>query len=386
MLSKKQLTLLYVIIHCLAWTMLFLLPFAIFNVSLTKSLHGLNILILLKSLSIFYLNFFVLVPKLLLQKKVGFYFFSLVGIIVLNSIISANDKMDFHPPPREHENQLREKLSKNNFSKEELDFFMKEMEARRTHKDPYLNNKHNPGKGFKMVGQLSFALMLIGVGTSIKLAEEWFNSEKHKEEVKNEQLTTELAFLKSQINPHFLFNSLNSIYSLAHKKSDLAPEAIIRLSKIMRYIIDDSASSKVMLDKELEHLADYIELQKLRLTNKTKLSYNVNRYAGSETIEPMILVPFIENAFKHGVDSINISVINIKIEVKNNQLTFKSTNTIARQKTETMEAESGIGLKNVQRRLELLYPGKHTLNVLEEEKLYSLTLTLKLKSYELLNS
>lgn len=385
-LSKNQITWLYVSIHTLVWTMIFLLPFAFFEDSISDILKGFNILIFAIVLIIFYLNYCILVPKLLLRKKIGYYFLAILAIIIFNILININKKPFFNPPPHKANEESFMRPNKRVDNQEYQEFLQNEMDKRRSMREGNIHARKPPFKFFRIIGPLSFILMLIGVGTSLKLAEQWFKSEKHKKEVKNEQLSTELAFLKSQINPHFLFNSLNSIYSLAHQKSDLAPEAIIRLSKIMRYIIDDAASSKVLLEKELEHLSDYIELQKLRLTHKTILTYNVDQQAGNETIEPMLLVPFIENAFKHGVDSVNISRITIKITVANNLLTFKSTNTIARQKTETMEAESGIGLKNVKRRLELLYPNEYSLNTLEEEKLYSVSLKLKLKNYELLNS
>jgi LytS/YehU family sensor histidine kinase len=228
--------------------------------------------------------------------------------------------------------------------------------------------------------------MIIGVSTSLKLSQAWFQNEQTQQDIKKEHLATELAFLKSQINPHFLFNSLNSIYSLAFKKSDLAPEAILRLSKIMRYVLDESPSTCVPLEKELDHLQDYVELQKLRLTEKTKLSFVVDNQTSNQTIEPMLLVPFIENAFKHGADTTIQSVITIKINIHANQLIFQSTNTIAQRNTNQTEQDSGIGLKNVARRLQMLYPGHHKLDVMEEKNLYAVTLFLTLKQHEMHNS
>ena len=378
-LSKRELLLLNVFIHASAWTLLFLLPIAFFNVSFNRASIAFNILIFIKALLIFYLNFLFLVPKLLLRKKVGVFFISIFALLLLNLFITRyegkymvpfeRDELPFEKPTR------RELPSRTNGMESEI-LMLHE-------------NRIDIGKplfDFRMIGQITFVLMLVGVSASLRLTEEWFKSEKRKDEVKNEQLTTELAFLKSQINPHFLFNSLNSIYSLAYKKSDRAPEAIIQLSKIMRYIIDDSASTAVLLEKELDHLYDYIELQKLRLTEKTKLSFTVHYRSQSELIEPMLLVPFVENAFKHGVDSLNNSFIVISIEVSKNLLEFKSTNTIARQKMETIEAESGIGLKNVIRRLDLLYPNAYKLKIIEEPEVYAVVLNLKLKSHEVLNS
>ncbi len=380
--SKKQFKLLYVAIHILAWVMLFLLPFVFLNVSLKNGSGIINLLVLIKAAIIFYINFLILVPRFLLHKKWGAFFLSLVMLLVFNFAASFLDAKitkptrigggEFRIPPPEMRHIEGDKPV---------------LIMRDHHGEPFPDGHFAKRDhffiGFRSIGQISFVLMLIGVSTSLKLTEQWFKNEKHQEVVKNEQLSTELAFLKSQINPHFLFNSLNSIYSLAHKKSDKAPTAIVQLSKIMRYVIDDANNSTVLLEKELEHLNDYIELQKLRLTEKTKLLFDINNQSHNALIEPMLLVPFIENAFKHGVDSYNISYITIKIDISQDRLVFKSSNTIAQQKTENPEEESGIGLKNVIRRLELLYPNEHKLDIIKEEKLYSVILDLKLKSHEM---
>lgn len=366
-LKRPQITLLYILIHVFAWMMLFLLPILFLNDTFDRLFDRTSIIVMTKSIVIFYLNFFVLVPKLLLKKKVLPFFASLLLLIVLNTLI-------YNEPRRPERFEKFE--NKEHFNPDFKDF-------------PERPQKPIDGKPFRrnnVLGGVFFAALFLGISTSLKLAEEWFRNEKHKEEVSKEKLFTELAFLKAQINPHFLFNSLNSIYSLATKKSDSAPEAIIRLSKIMRYVLDEAESERVALSSEIDHISDYIELQKLRLTKHTKLSFSVQNNTQHASIEPMLLVPFVENAFKYGVDSANPSVISIKIQVDKHALTFKSTNTIANKTGLNLEKESGIGLKNVKRRLDLLYPNTHTLDVLAEENLYAVTLTLKLKDYELPDS
>ena len=368
-LKKYQVNLLYIIIHVSTWMILFLLPFAIFDLRLKSPFSLFNLAFIAKAIAIFYLNYFLLVPKILLRKKVLIYIFS---VIVTGAFVVLSDYKQM--------------------PKMEQPFLTQITEAEQTNQEkglwpaPIDKFHHSPFGNPRMFGSLSFVLMIIGVGTSLKLSEAWFNNQKHQQDIRKEHLATELAFLKSQINPHFLFNSLNSIYSLAYKKSELAPEAILRLSKIMRYVLDESPSSCVMLEKELEHLQDYVELQKLRLTEKTKLSIVIENKASNQTIEPMLLVPFIENAFKHGADTTSNSVISIKITIDKNQLVFRSTNTIAQRNSPAKDLESGIGLKNVERRLQMLYPGSHKLEVLEENNLYAVTLFLTLKANEVPHS
>jgi len=243
--------------------------------------------------------------------------------------------------------------------------------------------KFNPFDSPRIVEQLYFAIMLIGIGASIKLAEEWFKSQKNKEEAKKQQLSTELAYLKSQINPHFLFNSLNSIYSLTYKKSDKAPEAVLQLSKMMRYVLDESRNKVVTIKQEVEHLSDYIELQKLRLTNKTEVRFEVNLQNEYLFIEPMLLIAFVENAFKHGTDSVEKSLIDIRITTTQQGLIFESKNTIAKNNSIPIESPSGMGLSNVKKRLELLYPDTHQLTIKETENEFCINLNLILRSNEL---
>lgn len=352
--GNRQVTLLYIIIHVSAWMILFLLPFAIFDVRLKSPFSLFNLLFVVKALVVFYLNYYLLVPRLLLQKRVFAY---IIGVAFIVSALAFIDS---------RQSDVRHKPFDTGIS-------------------PTTTTKH-PANTPRMLGNIPFILMIIGVSTSLKLSQAWFQNEQTQQDIKKEHLATELAFLKSQINPHFLFNSLNSIYSLAFKKSDLAPEAILRLSKIMRYVLDESPSTCVPLEKELDHLHDYVELQKLRLTEKTKLSFVVENQSPNQTIEPMLLVPFIENAFKHGADTTSQSVITIKINTSANQLVFQSTNTIAQRNSNNGGQESGIGLKNVARRLQMLYPGHHKLDVVEEKNLYAVTLFLTLKQHEMHNS
>ncbi|MBP7808202.1 MAG: histidine kinase [Bacteroidia bacterium] len=194
-------------------------------------------------------------------------------------------------------------------------------------------------------------------------------------QIEEEKLKAELSYLKAQINPHFLFNTLNSVYALAVQKSDSAPESITKLSAIMRYSITDAAQDFVGLDKELNYINALVELEKLRLTDKVKLNYTVTGPTAGKQIAPQIFIPFVENAFKYGVSTQENSVIDIAINIENNNLNVSVKNTKIRTDTKN---KLGLGIENTKKRLSLIYPGKHNLEIKDSEKDFSVHLTLTL--------
>jgi hypothetical protein len=206
-------------------------------------------------------------------------------------------------------------------------------------------------------------------------------SDRKQQKIEAEQLSTELKFLRSQISPHFLFNVLTNLVSLARKKSDQMEPSLIMLSELMRYMLYDTQGKKVALGKEVSYLNNYIELQKLRFGNDVEINYNVDPgiEKGDYTIEPMLLIPFVENAFKHGVAHQGYPKISISTSVKNDVLLFEVENQIDDQSNSSKDENSGIGLANVKSRLDLLYKGKHTLKIKTENNLFHITLTLMLK-------
>jgi LytS/YehU family sensor histidine kinase len=197
--------------------------------------------------------------------------------------------------------------------------------------------------------------------------------EKVQAQRRTEQLSTELKFLRSQISPHFLFNVLTNLVSLARKKSDQLESSLIMLSDLMRYMLYDTQGKKVALTKEIEYLQSYIELQKLRFGSEIAINtvMELEEETVHYTIEPMLLIPFVENAFKHGV-----AQINIQLSVKNGQLTFDVTNRFDHENTTSKDENSGIGLTNVRSRLDLLYKDRHTLLIRDDNNLFHVTLTL----------
>lgn len=216
---------------------------------------------------------------------------------------------------------------------------------------------------FQFLGVLAFSMLL-------KMRERLKQTE-------TEKANAELSYLKAQINPHFLFNTLNSIYSLAIQKNEKTADAIVKLSDMMRYVLNDSNSNFVPLEKELNYISSYIELQRMRLASNVKLSYICEGEIQDKKIAPLVLIPFIENAFKHGVNSEENSDIDIKISVTDTKLKMSVKNNCVTTNNNTLN-KSGLGIENTKQRLNLLYPKNYTLNISEVDQCFTVSLILNL--------
>lgn len=234
--------------------------------------------------------------------------------------------------------------------------------------------------GFPMVlmNTLSSGVLILLFGGFIKLANSLIVSEKQKKALENERLNAELNFLKLQINPHFLFNTLNSIYSQAHLKSEQTEYSILKFSQIMRYVLYDSTTEKIPLTRDLEYIRNYIDLQKLRISRNITIQYEVTGATGDLLIAPLLLITFIENAFKHGISYSSPSAIDIKINVTGKDLTLTVGNTIIRKTAAATEASGGVGLVNARRRLDVLYPNRYLLDISDNNSIYVVNLKITL--------
>ena len=202
--------------------------------------------------------------------------------------------------------------------------------------------------------------------------------EKTRQQEHEERLKSELSFLRSQISPHFIFNVLNSIVYLIRSKSSQAESVTIKLSELMRYLLYESGDVQVSLDKEVEYLKNYVELQKIRFEEDVEIKMNIEGTPGSQLIEPMLMIPFVENAFKHGVGLIQDPTIDIHLKIEEKALTFSVKNKASQDESEEKYSASGIGLRNVRRRLELLYPGKHELKIDRNGEWFEVEMRLKI--------
>jgi LytS/YehU family sensor histidine kinase len=227
------------------------------------------------------------------------------------------------------------------------------------------------------IGAVFTGVFFVFLSTAFKFSVDWFLNEKVRKNLESEKLIAELAFLRSQINPHFLFNSLNNIYSLAYQKSDKAPEAIMKLSEIMRYMLQESNEPRVKLAREIRYLENYIELQKLRFKGQAYIELSISGEYSEQVIAPLILISFVENAFKHGMASDPESPIKININILQNDLQFDIWN---KKSLFNKDESSGIGLSNVKRRLDLLYAHQYDLSISEDIDTYYCKLSLNIQT------
>jgi len=246
--------------------------------------------------------------------------------------------------------------------------------------DPPFFDIGNNGLHTQLTMLLVF-LVVAGLSVAYFFLKEWSRNELVRNQMQANQLDTEIKFLKSQINPHFLFNTLNNLFSMAQSKGndDLA-DGISKLSGMMRYMIYDSNAESVPLNKEIAYLEDCITLNKLRYADdEVSVIFNYPAQPGNVTVAPMLFIPFVENAFKHGVSISRASGIDIAIVVSGQRLIFTSTNTNYSAVRKMTDEKSGIGLENVKRRLDLLYPGKHSLQLNEDDGKYNVKLQIDLE-------
>jgi len=294
----------------------------------------------------YYLNSKVLIPKLLAAKKIGQYIASILFCFFLYLWVMYIIRI----------------------TSEETKTFAQSAAAKSiNYKGPY----------FFSGGAVTLFLIVFLVSTGIKVISQWFTAEEIKEEISKQQLQTELSLLKTQVNPHFLFNTLNSIYSLAIANNQKTADAVMKLSRIMRYTLEDCQGNDVALQQEIDFINSYIELQKLRLTNNNAVCFTTTGNISSARIAPFVFIPFIENAFKYGTSTHRPSSIKAVVDVSTQAITFTCENHFQANGKSKAEG-AGTGINNAKRRLELIYHKKHDLKIITEEHLYKVSLTINL--------
>ncbi len=232
-----------------------------------------------------------------------------------------------------------------------------------------------------------------GFITAFKFLLDWGKNQKKMRQLERTNFKTELAFLRSQIQPHFFFNTLNNLYSLTLDKSDLAPETVLKLSELMSYVIYDGKQRKVHLSKEVSYIKNYLDLERLRYGNGLNANLRINGQVSDHKVPPLLLLPFIENSFKHGSGNGKKEVnIDIQLEISNQQVTFIVQN----QKYEGLKAPApnpyqhvgynGVGIENTKRRLRLIYGHNYQLNIKDEPELYTVTLKIPTNENSMSNS
>jgi len=221
---------------------------------------------------------------------------------------------------------------------------------------------------------------ILGTSTVVKITLDWYKNIRERQELETETMQSELRFLKSQINPHFLFNTLNSLYALTLKKSDLAPDIVLKLSEMMRYMLYECNEKWVDLSKEVNYIRNYLELERLRQGNHVDIRFDVQGSISDQKVAPLMFIPFIENCFKHGLGHhLTKGFVNILLRVSDNEVDLFIENSKPESMPKPLHPRSGgIGLVNVRRRLELLYPGRYSLVINDSPKTYAVTLKINL--------
>ena len=231
------------------------------------------------------------------------------------------------------------------------------------------------GSGLMIYISLGFVILL---ASAIKLSRYWLQSQQDKANLEIQNRKSELALLRSQVNPHFLFNTLNNIDSLIYKDQDKASDTIVKLSEIMRYFIYETDSDKVPLEKEIDYLHSFIELQRIRHKDPGFIRFQVSGSPTGKLIAPMLFIPFVENAFKHGIKGKKTPAITVDLLIQPTMMRFEVVNFIDSRSDQVKDAGKGIGLANVKRRLDMIYPQKYTLSIEQTEEQYNVLLEINL--------
>jgi sensor histidine kinase YesM len=337
--TKKWAT---IALHVLAWAIFFTLPFLLRPSRLGSrpqtDFTGLIYLVSCNNIIrvlVFYTNYQLMIPQLMYRRKYWQYFALLVLIF---AFMFAADRLLFS-------------------------IFLS-------------------GSEYKIINFLAFNLptfiFLIIASAALRGVRDQIRENNRIKELENENLKTELSLLRSQVSPHFMFNVLNNMVALARKKSDALEPSLIKLSQLLRYMLYETDEHKVLLQNEVNYLQSYIDLQQQRFGKNVKINTRFADISNGHTIEPMLLIPFVENAFKHGTGLIDNAEIDIGLKVENNVLRFSVRNKFSEVADQPKDKTSGIGLANVKRRLNLLYRNQHKLDITQADGWFNVVLELKL--------
>lgn len=345
-----------ILIHVLVWTVIGMVllvyqPLSL-NIVVPIQLWIKQALVMAMVITVFYINANIFVPRYLLQNRIRDFFILL--ILLSGTVIFISTLVD----PWLHIPQLMDKAFH--------------------HRGPPRGRPGDHRKDFPFF-MLTLTSLVLGVSTSISAIQKWQKDQQLRQDLEQEKTTSELSFLKAQINPHFFFNTLNNIYALTTVDVVQSREAIHKLSRMMRYLLYETQHGTTLLSKEIGFVHDYIDLMQLRLTDKVTLEFSYPSDLKDIQIAPMLFLPFVENAFKHGISATLPSYLAIVIEQHGDELSLDVTNTIFEDQQLSMEGNSGIGLANTRRRLDLMYPGKYKLIIERSaDQLYKVKLKLNL--------
>jgi two-component system, LytTR family, sensor kinase len=358
-----------ILLHILAWAIIVGLPlYFIKRWQVGKDFIWLYYINTLISGIIFYINYLILVPKLFFEKKRYKYYLSVLVLIACFYFVSDfTNKLIFR-----YESGTSQSGKINQPPDDRTRMLPPGAGTKLVRPGPPFREMHLFNYGFT-------SLFLIFFSLGLRVLERNAQIEELQKETEKEKLNSELAFLKNQISPHFFFNTLNNIYSLISINPEDSQKAVLKLSKLMRYLLYESEQGQTMLNNEIDFMNNYIDLMKLRMSDKISLSVSFPQKYEDRNIPPLLFVPFIENAFKHGISYREKSFIDIRMEVQGDSIIFRCVNSIPGRKEDIKNGHSGIGLENASKRLNLLFPGSHSLKVSKSGKEFEILLNIKLR-------
>lgn len=359
------------IIHLLGWVLFMSLPLTIVSRQPGTDWAFLVLrswwfwLFFLIYAALFYGNLLLLIPKLYLKQHYVAYTGIFIALLAFIYFSQPFERLIF----RKFQQEQQGREAGTEPPREAF------REGRMPGPPPDLGPRPRPARE-RAVDFVSLTLFIVvwAVGMAIRISREWRQSERRAILSEAEKAHAELSFFKAQINPHFLFNTLNNIYALAVSSSAHTAPSILKLSQMMRYITEEATENYVPLEDELACLQNYVELQKLRLNAKTRLDFEVKGQEEGIKIAPLILMTFVENAFKYGVSNHRDSLIRIAVEVTGRNILFFCQNRIVDRSKD--EQRTGVGILNTRKRLDLLYSGSYDLDIRNEGEVFTVNLKL----------
>lgn len=348
-----------VALHAIAWIIVISIPLYLNSAFGGGNQHRLYQFYVhtFSAIIVFYVGYLWLVPTYFLQDKKAIYLVILIGLILATYSLTTyiNDTILFDPVQDARFQEVMKKLDDNN------------------------GNSHPSFKAFGFYNHVLASILISGFAMGLGVMKKLKLNEEKQKELEKEKLNSELAFLKNQVSPHFFFNTLNNIYSLIGIDGPTAQDSVLKLSKLMRYLLYESEHGETLMSHEIDFMNNYIDLMKLRLSPRVELQIDFPKEFPDFTIPPLLFVPFVENAFKHGVSSRDRSFINIQMKIDDDRIHFYSENSIGKVSQPDDLQHSGIGLENVKKRLNLLFPEQHELKIEQHEEIFSVKLSIEIK-------
>lgn len=351
--NKKRLK---ILTHVLVWLFLFLIPWFFFsqrwneNISEIGKYYYRSIIYGIY----FYILYLWVVPRFFFKPKKYIFFGTTILLVTVFYFILELGHSTFFPDTQ-----------KDAVFRKEISILLEKSKI-----------QPPPFKRIHVYDYILTSIFITGVSLGIRVAEKLSENEKIRKELEREKLQSELIFLKYQVSPHFFFNTLNNIYSLIEIDAKDAQTAVLKLSKMMRYLLYETEPEKALISTEIAFMTNYIDLMRLRLTDKVALNISFPEITNDFFVPPLLFIPFIENAFKHGISNREHSFIEISMKIENQNIDFRVRNSISGFVFNETEVKTGIGLENVKKRLKLLFNDKYNLSITNADNIHDIILQI----------